>query len=200
MSLVSMNNNVLCAVDVETTGVLDSYNEIIQIACLPLDQHFDPHPDMRHFYINIRPDYPERWSMDAQKKHGITLEDLEGCPSQGRSVELFAEWFKKLDLPFGKRLIPLAHNYSFERGFLTHWLGVDGMNDHWQPHPRDTMGLAANVNDLYVWHGRKHPFYSLSLVSLCKKFDINLDNAHDALADCLATAKLYAELMRFLYA
>jgi len=24
-----------------------------------------------------------------------------------------------------------------------------------------------------------------------------LDNAHDALADCLATAKLYAALMRF---
>jgi DNA polymerase III epsilon subunit-like protein len=68
----------------------------------------------------------------------------------------------------------------------------------WHVHPRDTMALAATVNDLYAWHGRKHPFHLLSLLSLCNRFSIPLDNAHDALADCLATAKLYAEFMRFL--
>ena len=111
---------------------------------------------------------------------------------------MFDEWYKGLGLPFGKRLIPLAHNWAFERGFLTYWLGVDGMCEYWQSHPRDTMTLASSINDLFVWHGRKHPLPWMSLTALCKRFDIQLDGAHDALADCLATAKLYAEFMRFL--
>jgi DNA polymerase III epsilon subunit-like protein len=196
--LLNMNGNVLCAVDVETTGVLAGWNEIIQIACVPLNQHFEPSCTMRHFYMNIAPDHPERMSKEAVRKHGITIDSLEGCVSQDKSFDLFEEWLQNLNLPFGKRLIPLAHNWGFERAFLIHWLGLDGYNSAWQVHPRDTMLLAATVNDLYAWHGRRHPFKLLALPSLCKKFDIILDNAHDALADCLATAKLYAALMRFL--
>lgn len=198
MSLLNMNGNVLCAVDVETTGVLAGYHEIIQIACVPLNQHFEPHPDLKFHYLNIRPDYPLRCSEEAVAKHGITMESLEGCVSQERGAEIFVEWWRKLSLPFGKKLVPLAHNYSFERGFLTHFLGVDGLFDFWHPHPRDTMALCASINDLYVWHGRKHPFHLLRLTALCRRFDIKLDNAHNALADCVATARLYAELMRFM--
>lgn len=198
MSLMSMNGHILTAVDVETTGVLAGYHEIIQIAAVPLNQHFEPHPKLRPFYINICPDHFDRIEKGAVQKHGIDPESLRECPSQDQSVELFAEWFRSLNLPFGKRLVPLAHNWGFERGFLTYWLGLDGIYDFWQSHPRDTMAMAATINDLYVWHGRKHPFSLLSLTALCKKFDIELDNAHDALADCLATAKLYAAFMRFM--
>lgn len=198
MSLLNMNGNILCAVDVETTGVLAGYNEIIQIACLPLNQHFEPHPDMRFFYLNMAPTHFDRISKEAEQKHGIKQEALRDCVSQERGIELFEEWYRKLELPFSRRLVPLAHSWSFERGFLTHWLGLDALNDMWHVHPRDTMTLAASINDLYVWHGRKHPFPLLGLGSLCRRFDIELDNAHDALSDCLGTAKLYAEMMRFL--
>ena len=126
------------------------------------------------------------------------MESLLECPTQDRGVDLFVEWFNRLGLPYGRRLVPLAHNWAFEKGFLTHWLGLDGVYDYWQQLPRDTLSLVATINDLYAWHGRKQPFYSLSLPALCKRFDIQHDNAHDALADCIATAKLYAELMRFM--
>jgi len=198
MSLQSLNGHLLCAVDVETTGVLAGYHEIIQIAAVPLDQHFEPHKEHRPFYMNVCPDHFDRISQEATKKHGISTESLRECPSQDQAVEMFAEWFRKLDLPFGKRLVPLAHNWGFERGFLTYWYGVDGMYNFWQSHPRDTMALAGMVNDLYAWHGRNPPFKYLSLTSMCSMFDIELDNAHDALADCLATAKLYAAFMRFM--
>jgi len=197
MSLLNMNGHILCAVDVETTGVLCGYNEIIQIACVPLDQHFEPHKKMKPFYLNMRPEYPERASKEATQKHGISAESLLDCVSQEKGFDLFVEWWNNCELPYGKRMVPLAHNWGFERGFLTYWLGVEGLNTYWQSHPRDTMLLGASINDLYVWHGRKHPFPFLNLVSMCKRLDIQFDNAHDALADCLATAKLYAALMRF---
>lgn len=199
MSLYNMNGNILCAVDVETTGVLAGYHEIIQIACVPLNQHFEPHPELPFFYVpGIMPDFPERMEKEAVGKHGISKESLEGCVSESEAIELFESWYNRLNLPFGKRLVPLAHNWAFERAFLIHWLGLDGFNDKWHVHPRDTFTLAAFVNDLYVWHGRKHPFGYLSLTGLCKRFDIQLDNAHNALADCIATGRLYAALMRFL--
>jgi DNA polymerase III epsilon subunit-like protein len=198
MSLVSMNGHVLCAVDLETTGTLAGWHEIIQIACVPLNQHFEPHPDYKFHYLNVRPDYPERADPEAVRKHGITMESLEGCLSQEQGVERFEAWFKGLNLPYGKRLLPLAHNFGFERAFLISMLGMSGFNDFWQSQPRDTMVTASMVCDLYAWHGRKPPFGSVALGPLCRRFDITLDNAHDALADCLATAKLYAALMRFL--
>lgn len=198
MSIGSMKGNVLTAVDVETTGLLAGYHEIIQIAAVPLNQHFEPHPKLRPFYINICPDYFEHIEKEATKKNGIDLESLRECPSQDQSVELFANWFRSLNLPFGRRLVPLAHNWAFDKGFLTYWLGIDGIYDFWHYHPRDTMAVAATVNDLYTWHGRKHPFEHLSLTALCKKFDIEMYNAHDALSDSLATAKLYAAFMRFM--
>jgi len=198
MSLMSMNGHVPCVVDVETTGTLAGWHEVIQIACVPLNQHFEPDPNRRFHYLNTYPDHPERIDEEAVRKHGITLESLEGCPTQARGVELFDEWFRKLDLPYGKRLVPVAHNFGFERGFLIHLLGMDGFNECWQSHPRDTMVLGSMINDFYAWHGRKHPFPWVSLGAMCERFDIVNDNEHDALADCLATAKLLGALMRMM--
>jgi DNA polymerase III epsilon subunit-like protein len=197
MTLINMNNNLLCAVDVETTGTVFGHHEIIQVAAVPLNHDFEPHPDYRFFYLNLAPDFPKRASKEATAKHGIKIEGLEDCVSQVRGAELFEEWFNNLDLPMGKRLTPLAHNGGFERGFLSHWLGQEAYDAIWQSHPRDSMLLALSINDVYCWHGRVHPFHTVSLISMCNRFGIPLDNAHDALADCLATAKLYAELMRF---
>jgi len=198
MSLVSWKGHALCAVDVETSGTLPGYHEIVQIACVPLNQHMEPHPELRHFYMDIKPDFPERMNPEAVKKHGLTVDYLDQCVSQDRAVDLFIEWFESLGLLFGKRLLPLAHNWAFERGFLMYWLGLEGFDSMWQGTGRDTMTAAGFINDLYVWHGRKHPFNYVNLKAICDRFDIHLDKAHDALADCLATAKLYAEYMRFL--
>jgi DNA polymerase III epsilon subunit-like protein len=198
MSLPSMYGHCLCAVDLETTGTLAGYHEICQIACVPLNQHFEPDPRRKFFYMNVAPEYPDRISKEATRKTGLTEDKLKDALPQDRAIDLFIEWFENLDLPFGKRLVPLAHNWAFERAFLIHWLGMDGYNSIWQSTARDTMTFASSINDLYCWHGRQQPFQYVGLGYMSNRFDIKLDNAHDALADCLATAKLYAELMRFL--
>jgi DNA polymerase III epsilon subunit-like protein len=198
MSLRSMHGNILCAVDVETTGTLAGYHEIIQIACVPLNHHLEPSEDHRFFYMNFQPEFPERMSEECARKHGLSLEDLKDAPTQEKGIMFLEEWYESLNLPFNKRLVPLAHNWGFERGFLINLLGLIGFDYMWQVHPRDTMILAGHINDLYAWHGLTPPFSKLSLPSLCTRFDIELNNAHDALADSIATAKLYGALLRFM--
>jgi DNA polymerase III alpha subunit (gram-positive type) len=184
-------------VDVETTGTVFGHHEIIQIAAVPLDHHMKPSKEHKFLYMNMAPKHPERQGVGAKSKHGLdAFKFAETYISQEKGADIFNEWFTSLNLPFGKRLVPLAHNWAFERGFLSHWLGVDLLDQIWHPFPRDTMIFANMVNDIYAWQGLNPPFHSITLVSLCNRFQIPLEDAHDALADSIATGSLYREMIR----
>jgi len=196
-SLINLNGNILCAVDVETTGRLCGYHEVIQIAVVPLASSIEPVPDLNPFYTTIAPNYPERAEKDATEIHGLNIDELVNeAPDQWKAADLFDEWFQALNLPYRRKLVPLAHNYPFERGFITHWLGLESFNQLWHPLYRDTMAFANNINDVSAFYGREIPFPVVTLGAMTKRFKIDLINAHDALADCLATAKLYRAMMQ----
>ena len=59
--MLTLNSNTMAAVDIETTGSVVGYHEIIQIAIVPLTPDLDPW-DKAPFYMDIRPDFPERGS------------------------------------------------------------------------------------------------------------------------------------------
>lgn len=192
-----MAGNIMATVDVETTGTVFGYNEIIQVAIVPLDHQLNPSKEHKFFYRNIAPLYPERQTKGAKMKHGLDAHKMaQECQSQDQVAQDLDDWFLKMDLPLGRRLVPIAHNWAFERGFLTHWLGLDLFDTIFHIHPRDTMTFAAAVNDVYAWQGMAPPFSKLSLTGMCERVGVPLDNAHDALADCIATARLYREMLR----
>ena len=113
--LLHFNGNLLVSVDLETTGRRPSYHEIIQIACVPLGPDLKPAQGLMPFYTEIKPNFPERAEQQAKFKHNISMEQLLlHAPSQDKVKDLFVEWFERLDLPFKKGLVPLAHNWAFE--------------------------------------------------------------------------------------
>ncbi len=107
-----LKNNIIAAIDLETTGVKPGYSEIIQLAIVPLDDNLKPKGTP--FYTNIRPEFPERIELEALLINGLSVEELESAPSKERVADMMLEWFETLHLPIGGRLIPLAHNLSFE--------------------------------------------------------------------------------------
>ncbi len=195
-SLTNLDGNPLVALDIETTGPEGGYHEIIQIALVPLDINMDPAPGVLPFYVNIAPQYPERCDSNAMRVHGITLDDLlltGASPSQ--AAEWLHNYFTGLPLAWGRRMTPLAANWAFERSFLVPWLGNDLLNEYFHHHPRDTMAMGIGLNDQAAMLGHSPPFPYLSLGAMCKRFGIEINGAHDALADTLATAKLYKAMM-----
>ncbi len=195
-SLINLNGNLLCSVDVETTGRLAGYHEIIQIGIQPLSSDIKPMRDVSPFYMNIAPKHPERVEKAATRVHGLDIDDLvANAPDSWRAADLFDEWFQRLDLPFKKNLVPLAQNWAFERGFLTHWLGIETFDQLWHFHPRDTMLFALSINDAAAFHGKDIPFSQVGLLSLCDKFGIEIEKAHDALCDARAEAELYRRML-----
>lgn len=196
-SLINLNGNMLCAVDVETTGRLCGFHEVIQIAIQPLTSEIKPVPNLNPFYVNIAPEHPERAEGTATMVHGLDLDDLvANAPDRWKAADLLDEWFVKLNLPFKKQLIPLAHNFPFERGFLTHFLGMETYQQLWHFHPRDTMLFAIAINDTAAYHGKDIPFNYVGLGSMCSKFGIEIENAHDALCDARAEGELYRRMLQ----
>jgi DNA polymerase III epsilon subunit-like protein len=193
--LISLKYNLMAAVDVETTGRMPGYHEIIQIAVQPLDSEMAP--CTQPFYLKIAPEYPERVEKEASTVHGIDIAELvQTAVSQSRAADMFDEWFQSLDLPYRKSLVPLAHNWAFEAGFLKAWLGYESFNQIFHPHPRDSMLFGIALNDRAFFQGDPAPFNSVSLKAMCDKMGIPVIKSHDALADALAEAKLYKALLQ----
>lgn len=194
--LVHLNGNLMAAVDLETTGTRAGYHEPIQIAVVPLDSDLRPLDGVNPFYTNIKPLFPERAEAGAGRVHGLNLDELvKHAPEPGRVADLLYEWWERLDLPFEKTLVPLAHNWAFESSFLKAWLGVDLAQKLFHSHARDSMLYALSINDKAVFAGESVPFARVGLTSMCKKFGVINANPHDALCDSLAEAEVYRALL-----
>ena len=193
--MMNLNGNLLAALDLETTGLIDGYHDIVQVAIVPLDNNLDP-LDSPPFYMNIKPDHPERADPEAMAVNGLDLAELAMEPDCWQVADYFDEWFERLNLPLHKKLIYLTQNAPFDIPFTKHWLGVQGFEKYFHRRGRDTMFMALGLNDQAVWKNRAVPFSRVGLKALCETLGIPLDNHHDALADCIATAKVYRELLR----
>lgn len=194
--MLNLNGNILAAVDIETTGLLDAYHDIVQVAVLPLDHNLDP-LSIAPFYMDIRPDHPERADPKAMQVNGLDLGELALAPDKFEVADAFDDWFERLNLGVFKKLIYLTQNAPFDISFMRQWLGIQGFEKYFTRRGRDTMFTALALNDQAVWKNKAMPFSLVGLKDLCAHFGVQLDNHHDALADCVATAKVYRELLRY---
>lgn len=192
-----LNGNLLCAVDVETTGLDPQKHDIIQLCILPLDAGIRPLQNVRPFVIEMTPKRPENIQLGATKTHRIDMAALIlRAVDPWKAVDLFEEWFERLNLPLGKKIMPLAHNWVFDRSFIMEWIGGPISYDHhFHFHYRDSMALALALNDRANQKMEKPPYPKVSLSYCGSMTDVANLKAHDALSDCVATAEIYRRML-----
>lgn len=195
-SAIHLNGNILCAIDVETTGLRAGYHDIFQICILPLDSNFKPSKTVLPFYTEMLPRRPENTDPKAISLNKTEYAQLliNGLDSD-RVADLLIEWFDKLPLPIKKNIIPLAHNWVFDRGFILDWLGHETFEHIFAPMYRDTMVAASYDNDRADFHVTQIPFPKVNLKYLCSQLKVENQRHHDALADCVATAEVYRRMV-----
>lgn len=194
------NGSQMCSIDTETTGLKSHWHEIVQIAILPLDSNLEPRQDVLPFYINMIPNHPERIDRTAVKVNKLVNMSKTGHDSE-KAKDLLRDWISKLGLPctkYGtpKRLIPLGQNYTFDRGFIMAWLGLDEYNEFFSHTYADTMITATYLNDRAAMHGEKVPFSKINLAYLASTLKIPHERGHDALQDTIVTAKVYKRMLQ----
>lgn len=198
-SSIHNNDNLLCAVDVGTTGLEPSRNELIELAIIPLGPDYRPTRQFRFFHIRVRADGLDGLRDDELrgKRQYFTDCCLHGI-ERWTGVQRLEEWFESLRLPPGKKVVPLGSNYSFDRDFLIEFMGgVLSYRYIFRDDYRDTMLAAVHHNDLADWHNERIPFPKYSLTYLCRILGVENPVKHRAIPDALATAEVYRRLMRY---
>lgn len=195
--LVSLNGNVLCAVDVETTGTDPAKHDIIEIAVLPLDNHFQPSRLIVPFNMTMQPRRPENIDIDALTVNRAKYAEIMANSLTADKVgDFLVAWFEKLNLGTHKRISPLAHNWPFDRAMLIEWLGPLTVDYIFDGRFRDSMAFASSMNDVAEQTGALCPYPKVGLSNIASRLKIATDDAHHALPDCRITAEVYAEMIK----
>jgi len=203
--LYHLNQNLLCSIDLLTTGPRPYYHDLLQICILPLNNFLKPLKSIVPFFIDIRPKRIENASYHK--------EDLIDMPTPGSRVsqekffemvtrgvdslaaaDRFEEWFNKLQMRHNKRICILAHDYIFKMPFLIDWLGIQSYNAFFDPYYRDLVPAALFCNDKSNFKAENIPYPKVHLAYLASTTKTEIIS-HDLLGKCVAQAEIYTKMM-----
>ena len=161
--------------DTETTGLNPFQGDkIIEIAAIELIDHIITEKKF-HCYINPERDIPET----SQQIHNISYEMVKDKSIFKDIIDEFLSFIKNDSI--------IIHNADFDLKFLNYELSLCGFNN-----------LQNNIIDTLSIARSKYPRSSVSLDSLCKRFDVDLnerkEKGHGALIDCYLLSDVYLEL------
>ena len=156
-------------IDIETTGFSKSYDRIIELAIIRINESGNV-IDTYETLIN-----PER-DVGPSHIHGISASDVINAPK-------FDVISKQL-IPIIDNSILVSHNKAFDLGFLTReFQRLD------KSFP-DFYGICTlNLSKVLF-----PELPSRKLKILCEYLDILVENAHVAYEDCLATSQLFTKM------
>lgn len=160
--------------DTETTGLNPATGDrLVEIGCIEIVNRVETGSHF-HCYFNPEREMPP----EAEAVHGLSGHFLSDKPRFADKVEELLEFLA--DSPL------VAHNASFDFGFLNHELERCGRPAICLTRMRDTLALARTCHP-----GAKH-----SLDALCMRFGVDRSHRvkHGALLDAQLLAQVYVEL------
>jgi DNA polymerase-3 subunit epsilon len=160
--------------DTETTGLSPvGGDRMVEIGCIEMIGRVETG---RHFHCYFNPERP--MPSEAEAVHGLSDIFLSDKPRFADKAEELLEFIG--DAPL------VAHNASFDFGFLNHELEQCG---------RPTVCMSRMVDTLLLARSR-HPGAKHSLDALCTRYGVDRSQRvnHGALLDAQLLAQVYIEL------
>ena len=161
--------------DTETTGLdVNNGDRIVEIGIVELQNHVQTGACF-HYYLN-----PERdSSLQALQIHGLTTEFLKDKPKFIDIADQFIDFVSDSKI--------IIHNAPFDLGFI---------NSELRKCEKKELNENSIIDSLLL--AKKHFLgQSVSLDSLCRRFDIDISDReiHGALKDAKLLAHVYLELI-----
>lgn len=194
-SMVHLNGDMLCAVDIKTTGPTVGYHELLQIAIVPLNNVLVPQEIHLPFDIWIKPRYLDR-SDPAYERTCYFDRLISNGQSLDATMDLFDSWFRSLNLFRGKRISILCEDWKHIGPFLQHWLGEEYYHSCFSPLSRELKVVAAFLDDRADFSVQQIPFpvsHKFRTSSLARYLNIPFERSEirDSLTKAYLIAKVY---------
>lgn len=193
-----LNNNVICAVDIETTGNLPGFDDLVEISVIPL-QGFNPDKSIMPFNIWMQPKRPE--NLKDIKRKFVKERSAQACDPY-TAVTMFEHWYEKLQLKHNKRIIPLSFAWPEKMGFLMDWFDS---SEEGEPYYydyfdsliyRDLLVLANYWNDVAHCRSIHYPFTKQRLHFMAQKMGVAWPRPSTTLSRCFTMIQIYNKLLQ----
>jgi DNA polymerase III alpha subunit (gram-positive type) len=175
-------------IDTETTGLSPRFNKTLTVGMLLVDveKDFLDILDSNHIFIKHKKYNSTKGAMSVNKINLIQHDQIAVEPKKAcGQINKFIEKNVLHEVPL------VGHNIAFDRGFLNA-LFDQGETLHKLHHEHeDTMWMWRNLQKQ-----NKVPCGRSNLETVSSHFGIDYTRAHDALADCEITAKVYHKMMK----
>ena len=177
--------------DVETTGLDEKTNSIIQLSGIiskdGVEESFD-------YYI--KPYRGESISSDITEITGITSEQAESFPSQEEVFKTFRDLLDKYISGRKSKAFLIGYNVGFDDKFMREWFSMNGVPFGWGAYVWfpyiDVMNLAA-FKTMYLRADLKN----FKLGTVYQHFTgKELEGAHNSMNDIIATKELFLLLAK----
>jgi len=164
----------LCFVDIETTGTEFNYHEIIDIGVIKTS--LDGEKILAKLEKKIQPKFPKRITKTAKEINNYNSEDWKNA--KAHSIELWNTLIK-----FWKNCIPVCHNPSFERAFITisalshqikdikldyHWIGTESLAWYLYLNGKIPKLSLSSIADYYCIEPEPYPHTAINGAKQCR--------------------------------
>lgn len=177
-----MLSQPLAFIDVETTGLSRDTHEIIELGLVLARMKDGVLTVVDELDIKIQPQHIETAEAQALRVNGYNEGDWLFATSLQEAMKVFAEKTKGA--------IFVAHNVTFDYGFVEKAFEKTGIQNEMHYHKLDTISLAFGILHSNDDIGK------LSLRVLCEKYGIENKKAHSAFADAYALYEVFRKLMK----
>jgi hypothetical protein len=196
--MVHLNSNMLASVWIETSGPEPYHHEIIEICIMPLQKDIKQDKDFLPFYCNIRPSKISNITDELQRKKKKKIVDaLNHGIDPFKAMDLFEQWFEKLNLPEGKNIQPLSYDWASKLPFIMDWLtGPKNYYHYFSTFYRDILANANYLNDYCYFHILNQPFPKQDFMYLASQLKVDADRSRDSINYCVYLAQMHREMLR----
>lgn len=193
--MTHVNMNLLCAIELLTTGIDPNVHDICEVALIPLNNRIQIADEVPPLCIQMVP-----WNVEPGKKYRLKRDTLLQYAQNGvpptTGASIFEAWFD--DLPFTRRnhkIMPLAYNWPMKRLFIEKWLGHHHCRKFFHLQYRDILSTGIYLNDRDTFRNEfpKHPKVTLAYLGNCR--EVEVDERTDPMEKCLAIAEIYKRMV-----
>jgi hypothetical protein len=195
--MAQLNNNILCAVDINTTGDNILEHEVYEVCILPLDNNYKPRKGILPFHMILKPESTDFDNSCVSSKE-MSSAILSGV-DRFLAADVVQQWFDKLKLPPNKKIMPLTYDWPYVNSFLTKWMGPAQMAIIFHTWYRDLLPVTLHMNDSADMRVEQIPFSKNYQSYIETTLRIENSVRGDPMSDCVAIAECYERCLKKLF-